>query len=67
MERRENIKKRQKAAIAWGADGSIVRYFNISIYDGEGLDIYIFEVGGQVEATREQVLAIAVRMVDNLG
>ncbi len=38
-----------------GAGGSIVLGFNISIFDGEGLDIYIFEVGGTVEDTRVEV------------
>ncbi len=38
-----------------GAGGSIVLRFNISIYDGEGLDIYIFEVGEKVEDTKVEV------------
>ena len=29
--------------------------FNINIMDGEGDDVYVFEVGGQVEATKVEV------------
>ena len=34
-----------------GAGGELILEFNVAIYDDEGQDIYIFEVGGDVEAT----------------
>ena len=38
-----------------GAGGTLTLGFNIGIYDGDGLDIYVFEVGGAVEATKVEV------------
>ena len=38
-----------------GAGGVLVLEFDIAIYDGEGLDIYVFEVGGDVEDTKVEV------------
>ena len=38
-----------------GAGGTLVLGFDNPIYDGEGLDIYVFEVGGDVEATEVEV------------
>ena len=42
-------------AITLGAGGVIVLEFDIFITDGEGLDIYVFEVGQNVEATKVEV------------
>ena len=41
--------------ITLGADGVIVLGFNVFITDGEGLDIYVFEIGPDVEATKVEV------------
>ncbi len=41
--------------VTLGAGGSIVLEFNIDIFDGEGNDIYIFEIGPDVEATKVEV------------
>jgi len=38
-----------------GAFGSITLEFSINIIDGPGIDIYVFEVGGNVEATKVEV------------
>lgn len=38
-----------------GAGGVLVLGFDVAIYDGEGDDIYVFEVGGNVEATQVEV------------
>ncbi|MBQ3379249.1 MAG: hypothetical protein IJG50_05210 [Clostridia bacterium] len=38
-----------------GINGVLVLAFDAPIYDGEGDDIYIFEVGGYVEETRVEV------------
>ena len=38
-----------------GAGGVLVLEFNVAIFDGEGLDIYVFEVGGDVEDTKVEV------------
>ena len=38
-----------------GGGGSITLGFDISIYDGEGLDIYVFEYGASVESTKVEV------------
>ena len=38
-----------------GAGGVLVLEFDVAIYDGEGDDIYVFEVGGDVEATNVEV------------
>ena len=41
--------------VTLGAGGSIVLQFNIEIFDGEGNDIYIFEIGPDVEPTKVEV------------
>ena len=46
---------RDDNALTLGAGGILTVEFNINIMDGEGDDIYIFEVGGQVEATKVEV------------
>lgn len=46
---------RDDNALTLGAGGVLTVEFNINIMDGEGDDIYVFEVGGQVEATRVEV------------
>ena len=38
-----------------GAYGSIVLEFDVYIYDGPGNDIYVFEIGPDVEATKVEV------------
>ena len=38
-----------------GAYGSITLGFDIEIVDGEGMDIYVFEIGGHVEPTKVEV------------
>lgn len=38
-----------------GAGGSLVVEFNVNIVDGEGDDIYVFEVGEEMEATKVEV------------
>ena len=38
-----------------GAGGVIVLEFGIYIYDGDGMDIYVFEIGNDVEATKVEV------------
>ncbi|MEE3419657.1 MAG: S-layer homology domain-containing protein [Lachnospiraceae bacterium] len=38
-----------------GAGGTLTLGFDIGIYDGDGLDIYVFEVGPSVEATKVEV------------
>lgn len=38
-----------------GAGGVLVLEFNVSIVDGEGKDIYVFEVGPDAEATKVEV------------
>lgn len=42
-------------ALTLGAGGVIVLEFDIFIVDGEGIDIYVFEVGDDVEATKVEV------------
>lgn len=42
-------------ALTLGAGGILTVEFNIQITDGEGDDIYIFEVGGQLEDTKVEV------------
>jgi hypothetical protein len=42
-------------AITLGRDGVIVLEFGCYFTDGEGLDIYVFEVGDAVEATKVEV------------
>ncbi len=42
-------------ALCIGFGGSIVLEFKVSIIDGEGMDIYVFEVGPAVEATKVEV------------
>lgn len=46
---------RDDNALTLGAGGVLIVEFNINITDGEGDDLYIFEVGGQVEATKAEV------------
>ncbi len=41
--------------LCMGAGGVLVLEFDVAIYDGEGLDIYVFEVGPDVEATEVEV------------
>lgn len=41
--------------VCLGAGGVLVLEFDISIYDGEGDDIYVFEAGNDVEATKVEV------------
>ena len=38
-----------------GIGGSVTLEFSIYIVDGDGLDIYVFEVGGNVEPTKVEV------------
>ena len=38
-----------------GAGGSITLEFSINIVDGEGNDIYVFEIGPAVEATQVEI------------
>ncbi len=38
-----------------GKNGSLVLGFDVAIYDGDGLDIYVFEVGPDVESTLVEV------------
>lgn len=38
-----------------GAGGVLVLKFDVAIYDGDGLDIYVFEVGDDVEPTKVEV------------
>lgn len=46
---------RDDNALTLGAGGILTVEFNIHIMDGEGDDVYVFEVGGQVEATKVEV------------
>lgn len=46
---------RDDNALTLGAGGVLTVEFNINIMDGEGDDVYVFEVGGQVEATKVEV------------
>jgi hypothetical protein len=41
--------------VTLGDGGSIVLEFDIYIYDGPGMDIYVFEIGPNVEATKVEV------------
>lgn len=41
--------------LTMGAGGVLVLEFDVAIYDGEGLDIYVFEVGDAVEDTKVEV------------
>jgi hypothetical protein len=43
--------------VTLGAEGVIVVGFNVHITDGEGQDIYVFEIGPDVEATKVEVSA----------
>ncbi|MBQ3077769.1 MAG: S-layer homology domain-containing protein, partial [Clostridia bacterium] len=47
-----------------GARGSITLEFEIFITDGEGMDIYVFEVGPDVEPTRVEVSTDLVNWID---
>ena len=42
---------RNNKNLCLGAAGELILEFSVAIYDGEGDDIYVFEVGGAVEAT----------------
>ena len=44
-----------QGGLTMGAGGVLVLEFGAAIYDGEGLDIYVFEVGESVESTRVEV------------
>ena len=46
---------RDDNAVTLGAGGVLVLGFDIQIVDGDGDDVYIFEVGGSAEATRVEV------------
>ena len=50
-------------AITLGAGGVIVLEFDIFITDGEGMDIYVFEVGDNVEATKVEVSSDLVNWI----
>ncbi len=41
--------------LCMGAGGVLVLEFDVAIYDGDGLDIYVFEIGPDVEATEVEV------------
>ena len=47
-----------------GAYGSITLEFDIFITDGEGIDIYVFEIGGHVEATKVEVSTDLVTWIE---
>ena len=38
-----------------GAGGSVILGFDVDVFDGEGYDVYVFEVGGLVEDTKVAV------------
>lgn len=44
-----------KPDLCLGAHGILVLEFNINIFDGDGLDIYVFETGPWAEATKVEV------------
>ncbi len=44
-----------RGGLTIGSGGVIVLKFDIAIYDGEGLDVYVFEIGEEVEATQVEV------------
>lgn len=44
-----------RGAVTLGAGGVLVLEYNIGIYDGDGDDIYVFEIGDQVEPTEVEV------------
>ena len=44
-----------QGGLTMGAGGVLVLEFSAAIYDGEGLDIYVFEVGSDVEDTKVEV------------
>lgn len=46
---------KDKPDLCMGAHGVLVLEFNINIFDGDGLDIYVFETGDWVEATKVEV------------
>ncbi len=52
------------ADLCLGAGGVLTLEFDVSIVDGEGEDVYVFEVGGQVEATRVEVSSDLVTWYD---
>ncbi len=45
----------KRTNLCLGAGGVLILEFDVAIYDGEGDDIYVFEVGGDVEATFVEV------------
>ena len=47
--------KNDENYVTLGAGGVIILGFNVYITDGEGKDIYIFEIGPNVEATKVEV------------
>ncbi len=53
-----------KISFCMGYRGVIVLEFAVDIVDNEGMDIYVFEVGGQVEPTRVEVSADLINWVD---
>lgn len=52
------------ADLCLGAGGVLTLEFDVSIVDGEGEDVYVFEVGGQVEATKVEVSSDLVTWYD---
>ena len=44
-----------QGGLTMGGGGVLVLEFSVAIYDGDGLDIYVFEVGEAVEDTRVEV------------
>ena len=45
----------KNSTLSLGKYGALTLGFEVAIYDGEGLDIYVFEVGGSVESTTVEV------------
>lgn len=54
----------EKTSLCLGYRGVIVLEFAVDIVDNEGMDIYVFEVGGQVEPTKVEVSADLIDWVD---
>ena len=48
-------KGKSKTSYCLGNYGSVVLEFSVDIVDNEGMDIYVFEVGNEVEPTRVEV------------
>lgn len=55
---------RSSGVMTLGGGGVLVLEFSIDICDGEGYDIYVFEVGPAVEATRVEVSSDLVTWYD---